>query len=572
EHGIGRDALRRLERRGLVELGRLEVRRRPRSVAIGADPGTVELDPAQRAAADRIVAALDLDLNEAPGCELLLHGVTGSGKTEVYLAAAEQALARGRGVIVLVPEIGMTPQAVSRFRARFGERVAVLHSRLSAGERRDEWHRLARGEARICVGPRSAVFAPIAGLGLVIVDEEHDGSYKQESDPRYDAREVARHRAQTAGAALVLGSATPRPESWLELERLELPRRVDGRALPEVEVLDMRGRDGREGPLHPSTRAALGGLRERGEKAIVLINRRGWAPHLTCRACGWVAECASCDVSLVVHRAGEGLRCHHCGYGRPLPRACPDCGSVTLARAGAGSQRIEDEIAAAVAPLEVFRLDADSSAGVGGHLEILQAFQEAAAGVLVGTQMVAKGHDFHDVVLGVVVDADSTLRFPDLRAEERTFALVAQLAGRSGRGERGGRVLVQTLTPEAEAIARAARHDAAGFLAGELERRRELGYPPFAHLIRIELSHPDAGRLETAAGRLKAALSAGLPEGAVALGPAPRFRLRDRERRQLLIKAPERAGSVAVIREVVHAEARAGRLREIRISVDVDAQ
>ena len=572
EHGIGRDALRRLERRGLVELGRLEVRRRPRSVAIGADPGTVELDPAQRAAADRIVAALDLDLNEAPGCELLLHGVTGSGKTEVYLAAAEQALARGRGVIVLVPEIGMTPQAVSRFRARFGERVALLHSRLSAGERRDEWHRLARGEARSCVGPRSAVFAPIAGLGLVIVDEEHDGSYKQESDPRYDAREVARHRAQTAGAALVLGSATPRPESWLELERLELPRRVDGRSLPEVEVLDMRGRDGREGPLHPSTRAALGGLRERGEKAIVLINRRGWAPHLTCRACGWVAECASCDVSLVVHRAGEGLRCHHCGYGRPLPRACPDCGSVTLERAGAGRQRIEDEIAAAVAPLEVFRLDADSSAGVGGHLEILQAFQEAAAGVLVGTQMVAKGHDFHDVVLGVVVDADSTLRFPDLRAEERTFALVAQLAGRSGRGERGGRVLVQTLTPEAEAIARAAHHDTAGFLAGELERRRELGYPPFAHLIRIELSHPDAGRLETAAGRLKAALSAGLPEGAVALGPAPRFRLRDRERRQLLIKAPERAGSVAVIREVVHAEARAGRLREIRISVDVDAQ
>jgi primosomal protein N' (replication factor Y) len=515
----------------------------------------------------RIVAGLDCG-----GAELLLHGVTGSGKTEVYLAAAEATLERGLGAIVLVPEIGMTPQAVSRFVSRFGDRVAVLHSRLGAGERRDEWHRLRDGEARICVGPRSAIFAPIAGLGLIVVDEEHDGSYKQEGDPRYDAREVARRRATAAGAAIVLGSATPRPESWLELERLELPDRVDGRPLPEVEVLDMRGRDGREGPLHPRTRAALGGLRDGGEKAIVLINRRGWAPHLSCRSCGWVAECPLCDVSLVVHRAGEGLRCHHCGHAAGLPAACPDCGSVTLARAGSGSQRIEDEIAAAVAPLPVFRLDADTTARAGGHLEILGRFQAADSGVLVGTQMVAKGHDFPDVVLGVVIDADSTLRFPDLRAEERTFALVTQLAGRSGRGAGGGRVLVQTLAPEAEAIARAARHDAAGFLAGELERRRELGYPPYAHLIRIELAHADAARLQKAAQRLREVLDAELPEGALALGPAPRFRLRGRERRQILIKAPDRVAAVAVIREAVHAEARARRLKEIKVSVDVDAQ
>ena len=312
--GVGRDALRRLERRGLVDLAEREVRRRPRADAIGAPATVVDLDPAQRAAADRIVAALD-----AGGGELLLHGVTGSGKTEVYLAAAAEALARGRGVIVLVPEIGMTPQALSRFHSRFGDRVAVLHSRLRAGERRDEWHRLAAGEARICVGPRSAIFAPIDGLGLIVVDEEHDASYKQESDPRYDAREVARRRAEMAGAALVAGSATPRPESWLELERVELPRRVDGRALPEVEVLDMRRRDGREGPLHPRTREALTGLSARGGKAIVLVNRRGWAPYLTCRACGWAAECPSCDVSLVVHRAGEGLQCHHCGHASALP-------------------------------------------------------------------------------------------------------------------------------------------------------------------------------------------------------------------------------------------------------------
>jgi primosomal protein N' (replication factor Y) len=570
--GVPRDALRRLERRGLVTLASRQVRRRPRAASIGAEHGPVDLSSAQRAAVARIVGLLDSDPGAAGDGGLLLHGVTGSGKTEVYLAAAEEALARGRGVIILVPEIGMTPQAVSRIVARFGDGVAVLHSRLSAGERRDEWHRLRDGEARICVGPRSAIFAPIDGLGLIVVDEEHDASYKQEGDPRYDAREVARRRAELSGAALVLGSATPRPESWLELDRIELPDRVDGRAMPSVEVLDMRGRDGREGHLHSRTREALAGLAEQRAKGIVLINRRGWAPYLTCRSCGWAAECPSCDVSLVVHRAGEGLRCHHCGHAEPLPADCPECGSVTLARAGAGSQRIADEIAAAAGSLPVFRLDADSTARAGGHLEILAAFQAAEAGVLVGTQMVAKGHDFHDVVLAVVVDADSTLRFPDLRAEERTFALVAQLAGRSGRGRREGRVLVQTTAPNADAIAFAARHDSAGFLAGELERRRELAYPPYAHLIRIELSCVDAAPLQAAAASLREALDAALPSGAVALGPAPRFRLRDRARRQILIKAPDRAPAVDAVRDTVHAEAAARRLKGIKVGVDVDSQ
>jgi primosomal protein N' (replication factor Y) len=566
EAGIARDALVRLERRGLVELSARQVRRRPRAVTVGALSGPVALSPAQRAAAERIVGALDNPT------ELLLHGVTGSGKTEVYLAAAEEALARGRGVIVLVPEIAMTPQALSRFTARFGDGVAILHSKLSAGERRDEWHRLRSGEARICVGPRSAIFAPIDRLGLIVVDEEHDSSYKQEGDPKYDAREVARKRAADAGAALVLGTATPRPESWSALERIELPERVDGRALPRVEVVDMRDRDGRTGALHPRTRAALGELGATGGKAIVLVNRRGWAPHLACRSCGWVAECPQCDVSLVVHRAGEPCRCHHCGHSERLPDACPECGSVTLARAGAGTQRIEELIAEATGGVPVFRLDADTTARSGGHVEVLAAFEAAESGVLVGTQMVAKGHDFPDVVLAVVVDADATLRFPDFRAEERTFALVAQLAGRSGRGARDGRVIVQTLTPAAPAIAHAAAHDAAGFVAGELERRRELGYPPFAHVIRIELGAVDGKHLETAAAALREALDRSLPADARALGPAPRFRLRGRERRQILIKAAERASAVAAIRETVHAEARAKRLKEIRVSVDVDAQ
>jgi primosomal protein N' (replication factor Y) (superfamily II helicase) len=564
--GIGRDALRRLERRGLVELTSRQVRRRPRSAPIGAVTDRIRPDSAQRAAIARVTAALD-----GGGGELLLHGVTGSGKTEVYLAVAEAALERGRGAIVLVPEIGLTPQAAARFASRFGDRVAVLHSRLSSGERRDEWKRLRDGEARICVGPRSAIFAPIDGLGLIVVDEEHDPSYKQEGDPRYDAREVARRRAAECAAALVCGSATPRPESWAALDRLELPRRVDGRALPEVEVLDMRGRDGGAGPLHERTRMALAALPSAGGKAIVLVNRRGWSPHLSCRSCGHVWQCPDCDVSLVLHRH-SGLHCHHCGHAEPDPAACPQCGSVTLARAGSGSERVEALLAEAAAPLPVFRLDSDSAARSGSHLEILEAFQAAEAGVLVGTQMVAKGHDFPDVVLGVALDADATLRFPDFRAEERTFALVAQLAGRSGRGGRDGRVLVQTLSPDADAIRCAAAQDAPAFLAGELERRRELGYPPFSHLVRIELTGADRGRLEAAAARLRSAIDGELPAGARALGPAPRFRLRGRERRQVLIKAPDRHAVVDAVRRVVESAARGRELRDLSLSVDVDPQ
>ncbi len=564
--GIGRDALRRLERRGLVELRDRPLQRRPATPPIGAVGGPVDLDADQRAAVGRITAALD-----GAGGELLLAGVTGSGKTEVYLAAAEAALARGRGAIVLVPEIGLTPQAMSRFAARFGDRVAVLHSRLSAGERADEWRRLAAGEARICVGPRSAIFAPIDGLGLIVVDEEHDASYKQESDPRYDAREVAGRRAADCGAALVFGSATPRPESWAALERVELPRRVDGRAMPAVEVLDMRDRDGRAGPLHERTLEALAGLRSRGGKAIVLVNRRGWAPHMSCRACGHVWQCPSCDVSLVLHRR-TGLHCHHCGHAEPEPASCTRCGSVTVARAGSGSERVEELLRQAIAPLAVFRLDSDSAARSGSHVEILDAFQRADGGVLVGTQMVAKGHDFPDVVLGVVVDADATLRFPDFRAEERTFALVAQLAGRSGRGHRAGRVLVQTLSPHADAIRCAAEHDAPGFLTAELERRRQLAYPPFSHLIRIELTGVEVPRLEAAAGGLREALDSALPAGAQALGPAPRFRLRGRDRRQLLVKAHDRRSAVAAVRAAVEGAASRRELRELSLAVDVDPQ
>ena len=562
--GADRATLRRLEGRGLVRTREREVARRPPTASIGAVRGPVELTGEQRRAAGAI--------ESAAGGRFLLAGVTGSGKTEVYLHAVDSTLARGRGAIVLVPEIGLTPQTVSRFRGRFGDRVALLHSQLSDGERADEWRRLRSGEARICVGPRSAVFAPVRDLGLVVVDEEHDPSYKQEQDPRYDARDVAMRRAEAAGATLVAGTATPRPESWVALDRLELSSRVDGRPLPPVEVLDMRGRPGAAGPLHPRTLAALERLQEEGGKAILLVNRRGFSPHLSCRSCGRAWECPHCDVSLVLHRSAERLACHHCGHTEPAPAVCPDCGSVSVARHGAGSERVETELAELLAPLPVLRLDSDAATRRGGHLELLRRFQELDSGVLVGTQMVAKGHDFSDVTLSVVLDADATLRFPDFRAEERTFALVSQLAGRSGRGDAGGRVLVQTLAPEAPSIAAAARHDAAGFIAGELERRRELAYPPFSHLVRIELTSEAEGEARAAAELLAARLEPSLEPDASLLGPAPRFRLRGRHRRQLLVKSPRRAPAVAAVRDAVETAAAERALRAVSVSVDVDPQ
>jgi primosomal protein N' (replication factor Y) len=561
ELGVDRSTLRRLADRGLVALREERSFRRPDVAGVGSPAVRVTPSRSQALALERIIAALDGGADR----ELLLWGVTGSGKTEVYLAAAAAALERGKGAIVLVPEIAITPQTTSRFATRFGSRVALLHSRLPAGERRDEWERVRSGEARICVGPRSAIFAPMSDLGLIVIDEEHDSSYKQEGDPRYDARDVARYRAERSGAVLVAGTATPRPETWKRLARVELTERVDGRTLPSVEVVDMRGA---AGPIHPSTAEALARVRDEGGKAIVLLNRRGWSPFLTCRSCGRAWECPQCDVCLVLH--GTELRCHHCGHSEAVPGECPDCGSVSVARHGFGTEQVASLVAEAVSPAPVFRLDSDSAATAGAHGQILRRFEQAPAGVLVGTQMVAKGHDFPDVVLGVALDADATLRFPDFRAEERTFALIAQLAGRSGRGERPGRVLVQTLAPDAPAIRHAAGQDAAGFLAGELERRRALRYPPFAHLVRVELTSPDSESVERAAASAHDELTRSLPDGVELLGPAPRFRLRGRHRRQLLLKADEREVAVDAVREATDRLV-AGRLaRGVALSVDVD--
>ncbi len=559
--GVDHGTLRRLEARGLLALTAETVRRAPEHVAVGARrPSAVKLNAAQQAAVAQARVAIAAGVHT----ELLLFGVTGSGKTEVYLQAAAAALELGRGVIVLVPEIGLTPQAVTRFVDRFGDTVAVLHSRLSAGERADEWLRLRRGEARICVGPRSAVFAPIENLGLLVVDEEHDSSYKHEGDPRYDARHVAARRAQMADAVLLCGSATPRPESFASLRRLELPARADGGALPTVEIVDMRHT---RGPLHERTAQALGELRRSGGKGIILLNRRGWSNFLSCRECGKVWGCPDCDVALVLHQAEGAIACHHCGHRERVPDRCDACGSGSVARHGLGTERLEHELTRVLGgdDFPLFRLDADVATLKGRAAAVLRRFERADAGVLIGTQMVAKGHDFDGIALGVVLDADATLRFPDFRSEERTFALLAQLAGRTGRGRGDGRVLVQTMAPDARAITHAAAHDSEGFLAGELERRRALGYPPYGELIRIVCSAQAEGSALRAARELRERL---VIDEAQVLGPAPLFRLRGRDRAQILVKAADRAAAVVAVGAAVAAPLG----RDVAISVDVDPQ
>ncbi len=558
--------------------------------ALGARrPGRPVLNAEQEAVLASVREALESRRADAR----LLHGVTGSGKTEVYLQAAEAALAQGRGVIVLVPEIALTPQTVSRLDERFGATVAVLHSQLRGAERYAEWRRLREGEARICVGPRSAVFAPIARLGLIVIDEEHESSYKHEGDPRYDARDVAAERARRSGALLLAGSATPRAESAHRLSASKLPRRVDGRPLPPVEILDMRGENV---GLHPQTTQALADVRDARGKAIVLLNRRGWSNFLSCRSCGRVWSCPHCDVALVLHRAGGFVACHHCGHRERAPERCGECGSMSVARHGAGTERLQHELASVLddGAFPIFRLDADVAAGGAGAPAVavsdgpgqpgatdpdgavgtlLRRFESAECGVLIGTQMVAKGHDFPDVTLGVVLDADATLRFPDFRAEERTFALIAQLAGRVGRGS-DGRVLVQTIAPRARAIVYAARHDSDGFLTGELDRRRALDYPPFSHLIRVVCSAEQAAPAREAAGAVRRRLLGGEPheEGARSvLGPASLFRLRGREREALVVKTAERRSAVHAVGEAVSAVAGEGR-GGVHLSVDVDPQ
>ena len=574
ERGLSRSALAALVARGDAR-SVVETRMRDPFAALPTSPPPAEPTEAQRAAVAAL-AALD------PGGVALLFGVTGSGKTLVYLEHLRAVVASGRGAIVLVPEIALTPQTVARLKGVFGDDVAVLHSGLSDGERYDAWRALKEGRRRVAIGARSAVFAPVRRLGAIVLDEEHDSSYKQGEAPRYQAREVAIRRAALCGATVILGSATPSLESWAAAQAgayrlIELPERVGARPLPPVEVVDLRAaprvRESHAVPWSEALDGAVRGALERGEQAMVLLNRRGFSRFVQCPSCGRVWDCPNCSITLTYHRAPAALRCHHCGHRERPPETCPDCGASVQVYRGAGTQQVEEFLAGRFPAARIARMDLDSTGERWAHHRILARVEAGTVDVLVGTQMIAKGLDFPRVTVVGVVDADVALNLPDFRAAERTFDLLTQVAGRAGRGPLGGRVLVQTRAPGHHAIVHAARHDVRGFMATELAERRDPPYPPVVRLANVVTSGRDERAVARAAERVAAwlhALLAARPDvRATVVGPAPCpiERVRDRWRWHSLVKAADEA---ALTRLAGYLAARAPVPGGVRLVVDRD--
>jgi primosomal protein N' (replication factor Y) len=571
------DTLRRLAEKGAVALERKAVRRDPlaRRTILPSKP--LPLMPEQADALRQIVGMLDSS-GGAPK-PLLLFGVTGSGKTEVYLQAIAYALGQGKGAIVLVPEIALTPQTVQRFAARFGRRVAVLHSALGEGERFDEWHRIRTGEAVVVVGPRSAVFAPVKNLGLIVVDEEHEPSYKQDDAPRYNARDIAVMRAKLEGCSVVLGSATPAMETWNNVRKgkyalARLSKRVANRPMPAVQIVDMRLETERTGHAQMFSQALLEALRirlERGEQSILFLNRRGFARSLTCPRCGYTATCEACDVPYTYHLADSCLRCHICGDWKPVPSVCPQCGDPAFRYVGIGTQRVEVALQRCFPKARVLRMDADVTSRKQSHDELLSIFKSGQADILVGTQMIAKGLDFPNVTLVGVLSADTSLHIPDFRASERTYQLLAQVSGRAGRAELPGEVFVQTYTPAHPAILAAASDGGfEPFAERELRDRQECGYPPFSHLVCLTLrgESEEMTRLasEAFARELKAR-GAGTVTVSDAL-PAPLAKAKGFYRYQILLRAPAAKAAVRCLREALAARPMEG---DVSLAIDVDA-
>ena len=597
--GISAAPVRALEKKGLVTIEREASRRDPFVGRKVLPSKPLDLMEEQADALEAIKQLLDGRKSEVGGRKsenppsdlrppvsdlrkqhvVLLYGVTGSGKTEVYLQAISHALERGQGAIVLVPEIALTPQTVGRFRARFGDQIAVLHSHLSDGERHDEWHRIRRGEARIVVGARSAVFAPVVSLGLIVVDEEHEPSYKQEDMPRYHARDVAVMRGYLEGVPVVLGSATPSLESWMNVRRgkyqlATLSHRADHRSFPRVRVVDMRlKRPEDKKKYHVLSHDLTEAMRDRiekGEQTILFLNRRGFSSSLICKKCGHVAQCDSCSVSLTYHRHDEHLHCHICGAQRGVPEKCPGCGDPEFKYSGVGTQRVEHVVKACFPKARVQRMDTDVTRRKDSYDRILGDFRVGKIDILIGTQMIAKGLHFPNVTLVGVVYADLSLHIPDFRAGERTFQLLAQVAGRAGRGDVAGEVIVQTYTPFQPAVQAARRVDFEGFSDQELEFRKELSYPPYSHLVCIGLSGSHEERTafsaQTLALRLKPLLAEGVVFGDAA--PAPLAKARSRYRFQIML----RGGSVkAMTGPIRQALSRMDFPGDVRVSVDVDA-
>lgn len=600
EYGSVASTLTSLEKKGVI---RIEQRRRLRSPQDQSEVFSARTKPKPALTEDQRCALSVIEkaaLTHA-GEVVLIDGVTGSGKTEVYLCAIERALEQGRGAIVLVPEISLTPQTVARFRGRFGDRVAVLHSRMSQGERYDQWDAIRSGVAQVVVGARSALFAPLKQVGIIVIDEEHESSYKQDQAPRYVTRDVACWLAREHGAVMVLGSATPSLEAlercasdpcW---HRVEMPNRANGKPLPTIEVVDMAREfgGGNRSMFSRALQNALFDVLEKKEKAVLMLNQRGFAQFLLCRDCGFVPSCISCSTSLTYHEREGKLVCHHCGFEQRVPLTCPRCGSPYLKRFGAGTQRVEAELRSLLADVscDIIRMDADTTSRKGDHQRLLEQFAKPGAAVLLGTQMIAKGLDFDEVTLVGVINADTMLKLPDFRSAERTFDLIEQVAGRAGRAEKPGAVIVQTYSAQDPAIRAAARYDRQLFLDKELELRKGLGYPPFVRLANVLVWGKDEDKVKQVAHSLYADLSslipragtldsqAGVPgsqlstldsqDGWLLLPPTPCVleRLKGAWRYHLVIKAPPQSN----IADFVGAFFRKRKPEQgVRVSIDID--
>ncbi len=580
QHKISLSSLKVMEKKGLIEFTRVEEIREgdwgldvPETQPFSLNEGQLE-----------ILHKVKTALESGGYSPFLIHGVTGSGKTQVYIEAIKEVLKYGKQALVLVPEISLTPQIISRFKANFGEKVGCLHSRLSAGERFDTWRRVRNGDIPIIVGARSAVFSPFQNLGLIVVDEEHDPSYKQdEPSPRYNARDVSVMRAKLNNAVVILGSATPSLESYYNAQNgkyvlCHLSERVDNQKLPTVKIVDLTGerKKGNRNSLSLSLSSLLKDRMEKREQALLFLNRRGFSTFVKCQECGHIEKCPRCDITLTFHRTDFSLRCHYCNHYKRAPELCPSCQGSDFMYKGTGTQKIEEELKRDFPSALMERMDLDTMTKKGAHRRILSDFGNKKFNILLGTQMITKGLDFPEVTLVGVISADMSLDLPDFRSKERTFQLLAQVAGRAGRGKQGGKVIVQTYHPEEWSIRLAAEHDFEAFYQKEMEQRRELGYPPFHHLILVVFSGSNPKTVTASAQEfsylLRRKVASEKQKQTEVLGPAPAplSKIKNQYRWQLLIKTSSVTKTGSLIRRFLEQDKNPKTQKAVRIIVNVD--
>ncbi|QOR68511.1 primosomal protein N' [Cytobacillus suaedae] len=568
-------SIKTLVSKGILKETKLEVYRDPFEDKSFKRTSPFELSKEQETAIIPILDCVEAEKHDV----FLMYGVTGSGKTEVYLQSIDAVLKKGKEAIVLVPEISLTPQMVNRFKGRFGSQVAVLHSGLSAGEKYDEWRKIHRKEVKLVVGARSAIFAPFENLGIIIIDEEHESSYKQEDNPRYHARDVAIYRGKYHNCPIVLGSATPTLESFARASKqvyklLTLRKRMNERDLPAVEIIDMREelRNGNRSMFSGLLLEKLQEKLEKGEQIVLFLNKRGYSSFVMCRDCGYVMNCPHCDISLTYHRSNQRLKCHYCGFEEPLPKECPECNSEYIRFFGTGTQKVEEELSKILPEARVIRMDVDTTSRKGSHEKLLTEFGEGRADILLGTQMIAKGLDFPNVTLVGVLTADTMLHLPDFRAAEKTFQLLTQVSGRAGRHELPGEVIIQTYTPEHYSITLASQHDFDQFYLNEMMVRKSHAYPPFYYLTIVTVSHQELTKVVSITEKITSFLRMQLSESAIILGPvaSPIPRINDRYRYQCMIKYKHEPNLTIALKTVVERYQQEISQNQLTLSIDLN--